>query len=165
MKTIIIFLIVTGTALAQWPGYFYTFVLKDNNGNVIDSSNRNYEMTTVKAEGSSDIMLSIKMCDDNSAWRFYEGGYHGLDQTHMLKITNSSTGEVMTIKFPSSMSGGKEKYYRDLYAGAIKFKKGTYKIKLPESDDEWDDLKLIYICPLSYMTNRYYDISSFQNQK
>jgi hypothetical protein len=165
MKTLLILLFVTATSFSQWPGYFYTFILKDSDGKVIDSSNKNYQMETIKGVESDDLLLSIKMCDDNSAWRFYEGGYHGLDKTHMLKITNSGTGEVMTIKFPPSMSGGKEKYYRDLYAGKIKFKKGTYKIKLPESDDEWDDLKEIKICPLSYMTNHYYDISGFQNQR
>jgi len=165
MKTILILLFVTSTAFSQWPGYFYTFVLKDSDGNAIDSTNKDFKMETIKGEKSTEMMLSIERCDDNSAWRFYEGGYHGLDQTHKLKITNSKTGEEMTIKFPPSMSGGKEKYYRDLYAGVIKFKKGTYKIKLPETDNEWDGLKQIKICPLSYMTNRYYDISGFQDQK
>lgn len=161
MKSIFVLLFASSTVLAQWPGYFYTFVLKDNSGNIIDSSNKNYEMTTIKATDSSDIMLSIKTCD-NYIWRFYEGGYHDLDKTHMLKIKNIITGKEMIIQFPSSLSGGKEKYYRDLYAGEIKFVKGTYKIKLPETDNQWDGLKTITICQLSYMNLVFYDISGFQ---
>jgi hypothetical protein len=162
MKSVLILLFAVSTATAQWPGYFYTFEFKDKSGKSVDSNNTGYKMETVKADKSSDIMLSIKICEDNKTWRFYEGGYHDLDKTHKLKITELSTDDEMTIEFPSSLSGGKEKYYRNLYAGEIKFKKGKYKVRLPSTDNEWDNLAEKNVCPLSYMTTTYYDISGFQ---
>lgn len=168
MRKLLLFIILSGTALAQVPGFFYSFSLKDKNGSYIDSSSKGYEMKTVKANENADLMLSIQICDDNQTWRFYVGGYGyaDMEKTHMLKITNLDNNQTMTIEFPSPKSGGKEKYYRNLYAGEIKFQKGTYTIKLPESDNEWDGLKEKKICPLSWMPNLTYDdISHFQDQK
>lgn len=162
MKSIIILLFAVSSVFAQWPGYFYTFELKDGSGKSVDSNSSGFKMETIKANISSDIMLSIKMCDDNKTWRFYEGGFHDLDKTHKLKVTDLNSDDEMIIEFPSSFSGGDESYYRNLYAGEIKFKKGTYKIKLPATDGEWNALKEKKVCPLSYMDVTYYDISSFQ---
>ena len=164
MKTFLILLLFTGTAFSQWPGFFYTFSLTDGSGTAIDSASKNYEMTAIKTNDKTDIMLSIKTCSDHVTWKFYEGGYD-IGDVEKLKITKLDNNETMTIVFPSSLSGGKEKYYRNLYAGVIIFKKGTYEIKLPKSDNEWDGLKEKDICPLSYMTTTYYDISGFQDQK
>jgi len=87
-----------------------------------------------------------------------------MDLTHKLRIEKivEGVGDVMSIEFPSSLSGGKEKYYRNLYAGKIKFRKGLLRIRLPESDDEWDELKEFNLCPDPYNTNRFYDIRKFQ---
>lgn len=160
------FQLLTLNCFSQWPGYFYSFELKDSDGNAINSKNENYVMTPIPFDKSSDIMLSIKICEDNKTWRWYEGGYHDLDKTHRLKIEkyNDEFSEIMYIEFPSSLSGGKEKYYRNLYVGSLTFKKGTYTIKLPKTDDEWDALKEIQKCPLSYMNYSYHDISKFQKQ-
>ena len=152
-------------SFAQWPGYFYAFELKDSDGNIIDSNNTNYKMTTLPC--CTAIVMSINICEGNKTWHFYAGGNANLDKTNSLKIEKMENGipvETMTIDFPATLSGGKEKFYRDLYAGEIKFKKGKRKIKLPKTDDEWDSLKELKekICRLSYAVSLYYDISEFQ---
>ncbi len=164
MKTILILLLFTGTIFSQWPGYFYTFSLKDTKWDVIDSASNGYKMVTVKTDDSTDVMLSIKICSDNITWRFYEGGYD-IGDTEKLKIIKIDNNETMIIEFPPSLSRGKNIFYRNLYAGVILFKKGTYVVKLHETDNEWDGLKEKNICPLSYMNTTYYDISGFQDQK
>lgn len=149
---------------AQWPGYFYAFVLTDSEGNAIDSSNKEYKMTPVKSSETSGVLLSVKICDDNRTRRYYEGAVD-LDKTNKLKIEKMKDGlavETMVIEFPSSLSGGKDKFYRDLFAGELKFQEGTYTVKLPETDKQWDALKEIKLCPLSYMDFSLYDISKFQ---
>ncbi|MGH2575543.1 MAG: hypothetical protein ACRDFC_07580, partial [Ignavibacteria bacterium] len=139
MKTTIVLILffLSDSAFAQWPGFFYTFELKDNNGKFIDTSNENYRITTVMPDTSEDVILGIRICEDNKTWRFYVGGYYkDLGKTRKLKIEKlNDPGEVdiMIIEFPSTLSGGKEKYYRNLYAGEIKYIKGTYRIKLPKS--------------------------------
>ena len=85
--------------------------------------------------------------------------------TQKLKIEKKIKGksiEEMIIEFPPSISGGKEKYYRDLYAGTLKFKNGIYEIKLPATDDQWDKLKEIKVCPDTYNRNGYFDVSEYQ---
>jgi hypothetical protein len=118
-------------------------------------------MTTIKP-AKGDIMLSVLMCGDSTALRFYVGGYHGLDDTHTLEITRLSSKEKMVIEFPSSLSGGENKYYRNLFAGKLSFKKGTYQIKLPASDSAWDNLKELHFCPDYGGVDSYWDISSLQ---
>jgi len=59
----------------------------------------------------------------------------------------------MSIELPSSLSGGKEKYYRNLYAGKIKYRKGLFRIRLPETDDEWNSLREFNLCPDPNNTN------------
>jgi hypothetical protein len=150
---------------AQWPGYFYAFELKDAEGNTIDTSNKNYKMTPVSA--TENLVTGIKICDGNKTWHFYAGGNHDLDKTNSLKIEKMENGvavETMTIEFPPTLSGGKEKFYRDLYIGELKFSSGKYKVKLPESDNQWDNLPELKekICRLSYAASLYYDISNFQ---
>jgi hypothetical protein len=156
---------LTSAAFAQWPGYFYAFELKDPDGNIIDSNNTNYKMTALPC--CNEIVTGISICEGNKTWHFYAGGNANLDKTNSLKIErmeNGSPVETMIIDFPATLSGGKEKYYRDLYAGEIKFKKGKRKVKLPKTDDDWDNLKELRekICRLSYAISVYYDISEFQ---
>ncbi|HEY3251826.1 MAG TPA: hypothetical protein VGK25_12000, partial [Ignavibacteria bacterium] len=89
-----------------------------------------------------------------------------LDKTNFLIIEKVKKGEdvyTMTIEFPASLSGGKDKFYRDLFVGTITFKKGKHIIKLPETDNQWDNLKEKKgMCPLDYAVSTYYDISKFQ---
>jgi len=150
-------------AQAQWPGHYYAFILKDQNGNLVDSSDHKYSMKTESYHDSSEVMLSIDMCENNKTWKFYIG-YKDLDLPHKLRIEKTIDGvqEVMSIEFPSTLSGGKEKYYRNLYAGKIKFQKGLFRIRLPETDDEWDELKELKLCPDQYNNYTFYDISKFQ---
>jgi hypothetical protein len=168
MKFKIFFLLLTLLSVksfCQWPGYFYAFELKDSKGNIIDTNNTEYKMTSVSCcEG---IITGIKMCEGNKTWHFYAGGNVNLDKTNTLKIErmeNGTAAETMTIEFPSTLSGGKEKFYRDLYVGGISFKKGTFKVRLPKTDDDWDNLPELRekICRLSYAVSVYYDISTFQ---
>ncbi len=156
---------LSACAFAQWPGYFYAFELKDSDGKIIDTSNTKYKMTPVSC--CTAIITGIKMCEGNKTWHFYAGGNSDLDKTNSLKIERLENGaavETMIIDFPPTLSGGKEKFYRDLYTGEIKFKNGKYKIKLPETDDQWDGLPELKekICRLSYAVSLYYDISKFQ---
>ena len=157
--------ILTGVTFAQWPGYFYAFELKDPDGNIIDSSNTHYKMTPVSC--CTAIITGIKICEGNKIWHFYAGGNSDLDKSNSLKIEmldNGTVVETMTIEFPPTLSGGKEKFYRDLYTGEIKFKNGKYKIKLPQTDSDWDSSPEMKekICRLSYASSLYYDISAFQ---
>ncbi len=152
---------------AQWPGYFYAFELKDSDGNLIDSNSTNYKMLAIPCTECSGLLVTIKICEGNKTWHFYAGGNTDLYKTNTLqiiKIENGIPSDTMTIEFPPSLSGGKEKFYRDLYAGELKFKKGRVKIKLPKTDDNWDNLNEIKekICRLYYAASLYYDISGFQ---
>ncbi len=70
----------------------------------------------------------------------------------------------MIIEFPSSFSKGKEQYYRNLYAGVLKFKKGMIKIKLPQTGIEWDNLKEMKLCEDGINFTSYYDLSNYQNK-
>lgn len=170
MKTwisILIFIAITSRIYSQWPGYFYAFELKDSKENIIDSNNTNYKMTTVPCSECTGLVLGINMCEGNQIWHYYAGGNRDLDKTNSLKIEKFENGivtETMTIVFPPTLSGGKEKSYRDLYIGALVFKNGKYKVKLPKTDDEWDNLPEMKekICKLSYAVSLYYDISAFQ---
>ena len=150
-------------AVAQWPGNFYTFFLQDSSGHEIDAGNNAYKLSAIRVD--SFTMVEIKPCKDNKLWRFYEGGNHYMGTTQKLKIEKAGRGkstEVMIIEFPPSISGGKEQYYRDLYAGTLKFRNGTYRINLPETDDQWDKLKEIKVCPDTYNRNGYFDVSEYQ---
>ncbi len=159
LKIAIIFLALTTLKVySQWPGSFYSFELKDIDGKNIDSLNTDFSFTY---DMSNPYLLGIKMCDDGKTWRFYKGDKN-LYISNTLTVTKKSTGESMVFDFPPPMSGGKEKYYRNFYTGVFTFKSGSYKILLPESDSDWDNLKEIKICPLSYMNAVYYDISKFQ---
>lgn len=149
---------------SQWPGYFYAFELKDKEGNIIDTNSTDFKMTPISA--TENLITGISICEGNKMWHFYAGGNLDLDKTNTLKIEkikNAETTETMIIEFPASLSGGKEKFYRDLYIGTITFKKGTYKVKLPETGNQWDNLKEKKgVCPLDYAISTYYDISNFQ---
>ena len=145
----------------QWPGYFYSFTLTDEAGKTITLNNTKYTFTAIRP-AKTEVMLRTLMCDDSSTIRLYVGGYHGLDDVHELDIMNTSTREKMVIKFPSSMSGGNEKYYRNLFAGSLHFKKGSYQIKLPATDSAWNNLKEKHFCPDYGGDDSYWDISYLQ---
>ena len=160
MKTFLLCLLIPFCGSAQWPGYFYAFTLIDA-GKTITAMDKDFKMTTVKP-AKGDIMLDILMCNDSTTIRFYVGGYHGVDEMHKLEITKLSNKEKMIIGFPSSLSGGAEKYYRNLFAGQLMFRKGTYQIELPASGTAWDQLKEIHFCPDYGGVDSYWDISSLQ---
>src|SRR5438132_469049 len=109
MKTKIIsvallIIILSLKAYGQWPGYFYAFELKDAKGNVIDSSNTDYKMTTMPC--CTTIVTGIKICEGNKTWHFYAGGNSNLDKSNSLKIErmeNGSTAETMIIEFPATL--------------------------------------------------------------
>jgi hypothetical protein len=150
-------------AVAQWPGNFYTFFLEDSSGYAIDTGNNAYKMSTIQMD--SFTVLGIDLCKDNKLWRFYEGGNHYMGSIQKLKIEKTVKGkspEVMIIVFPPSISGGKDQYYRNLYVGTLKFRNGIYKIKLPGTDDQWDKLKEVKLCPNEYDHNGYFDVSEYQ---
>ncbi len=116
---------------------------------------------------SAGVVMEIKICDDDSVWRFYEGGNHYMGSTQKLKIVKTVNGKIsgnMIIEFPPSFSKGKEQYYRNLYAGALKFKNGTVKIKLPKTGTQWDDLKEMKLCGDGINFTSYYDVSSYQDK-
>ena len=163
MKAMLLFLLIPASAVAQWPGYFYSFTLTDAAGKLITENDRNYKMTIIRP-AKGDIVLDVLMCSDSATIRYYVGGYHGLDETHKLEIVNLNTKEEMQIEFPSSLSGGENKYYRNLFAGGLNFKKGVYQVRLPSSDAAWDNLKEIHFCPDYGGVDSYWDISSFQKQ-
>jgi hypothetical protein len=146
----------------QWPGYFYAFTFTDDAGNIITLKNKNYTFTAIRP-AKTEAMLRTLMCDDSTTIRFYVGGYHGLDDMHELDIMNISTKEKMVIQFPSSMSGGADKFYRNLFAGNLHFKKGTYQIKLPQTDSAWNNLKEKHFCADYGGNDTYSDISLLQN--
>ena len=166
MKLIIFIVIVLVSlkAEAQWPGYFYAFELKDADGNFIDSTSSNYKMKTIKFNDSSKVILDIEICNNNKTWRYYEGykDFNKVNKLEIKKIVEGNVSETMIIEFPSSLTGGKEKHYANLYAGIIKFKNGNYKIKLPNTPEEWDALKEIELCPDPNNYNVYCDISKYQ---
>jgi hypothetical protein len=158
-------MIISLKGYSQWPGYFYGFELIDKSGKNIDSLNQNYMMKTIRCSECKEIILSIKICDDNKTWRFYGGGNHELETTNMLeinKLTEGKISESMTLVFPAPYTGGEHKYYANLYVGKIKFKKGTYKIGLPETSAEWDALKELKLCQLPYMDVTFLDIRDYQ---
>ncbi len=162
----LLFIIATTlNAVAQWPGNFYAFILKDAEGNIIDSASNNYKMIAISNNG---VEINIKSCADKITWRFYEGGNHYMGSTQKLiieKLLNGKTSEVMTIVFPPSISGGKEKYYRNLFVGNLKFKSGTYKIRLPATDKQWDEIKEIKVCEDGHdYDSNFFDISEYQNK-
>jgi hypothetical protein len=147
---------------SQWPGCFYAFELKGADGKPIDSLSTDYKMVLDK--DANPYLLNVKMCESAGMWRYYIGDKN-LYITNSLYIVRSSKGDAkdtMIIKFPPSLSGGKEKFYRNLYAGSFTYKPGIYSIILPVTDEVWDGLKEIAVCPLSYMKTTFYDISSFQ---
>ena len=112
-------------AFAQWPRNFYVFKLKDATGNIIRPANTEYKMIVIP-DSATDVVLEIKICNDDTIWRFYEGGNHYMGLTQKLKIVKNVNGKIpenMIIEFPPSFSKGKEQYYRNLYAGELNFKK------------------------------------------
>jgi hypothetical protein len=153
-------------AFAQWPGNFYAFILKDASGNIITPGNKDYKMIAID-DTAMDVVVGIKICKDDTVWRFYEGGNHYMGSTQKLKIVKDVNGknpEDMIIEFPPSFSKGKEQYYRNLYAGELKFKKSTLVIKLPQTDEQWDNLKELKLCEDGINFTSYYDVSSYQNK-
>lgn len=163
MKWFLIFLLFPLCAHAQWPGYFYSFTLTDASGKLITTSNKDYTFKAIKP-AKGDIMLDVLMCSDSVTIRFYVGGNHGLYDAHSLEITNVPGKTKMTIEFPPSISGGTEKYFRNLFTGNLNFKKGDYQIKLPASDSAWDNLKEKHFCPDYGGDDSYWDISALQHQ-
>ena len=163
MKSFLLFLLLPCFAASQWPGYFYSFTLTDNNGKLITLANTGYQFTPLKPEKGS-LILNVLMCDDSTTIRFYAGGNNGLYDAHKLEITSTSAKEKMVIEFPPSISGGKEKYFRNLFVGNLQFKKGFYQIKLPAADSEWDNLKEKHFCPDYGGNDSYWDISYLQHQ-
>lgn len=161
--TIIFFIFISSNVSAQWLVVYYAFELKDADGNYIDSLNKNYEMKTVKWEPTSEALLDVKICADNRTWRFEEG-YRDFDKINKLEITKTDGAhETMVIEFLPAFNEGKKHYYNNLYLGSLNFKEGTYRIKLPQSGDEWDSLKEIILCPeISYEFGGYLDISELQ---
>ena len=163
MKALLIYLLIPLCTATQWPGYFYSFTLADTTGKLITVNNKDYKFTAVKP-AKGDIMLDILMCADSTTLRFYTGGFHGLSDTHKLEIIKLSSKEKMMIEFPSSLSGGKEQYYRNLFVGKLVFKKGTYQIKLPASGGAWNNLREKHFCPDFGGNDSYWDISNLQKQ-
>ena len=164
MKVFLICLLLPVYSAAQWPGYFYSFTLTDAAGKPVTASDHGYEMKPVRPSKGGDVMLNVLMCSDSTTIRFYVGGYHGLGDMHKLEITHPGTKEKMVIEFPSSFSGGKDKYYRNLFAGNIVFKKGSYSVRLPASDSAWDNLHELHFCPDYGGVDSYWDISKLQTK-
>lgn len=153
-------------SVAQWPGNFYAFILKDASGNIVRPANTEYKMIVIP-DSSTDVVLGIKICEDDTVWRFYEGGNHYMGSTQKLRIVKDVNGknpENMIIEFPPSFSKGKDQYYRNLYAGELKFKKGILVIKLPKTDAQWDDLKEMKLCEDGINFTSYFDVSNYQNK-
>jgi len=149
---------------AQWPGNFYAFVLKDSAGKIINTNNTDYKLTVI-GDSTGEAILDIKICSDNKTWRFYEGGNHYMGSTQKLEIVRTVNGkayEKMIIEFSPSISQGKDQYYRNLYAGVLKFKKGIFKIKLPQTGEQWDNLNEMKLCEDGINFTSYYDVSKFQ---
>ena len=161
MRVVLFCFLIPMSACAQWPGYFYAFTLTDDAGKLITKNDKQYQIRPVKP-ASSDIMLDVLMCDDSTTTRFYVGGYHGLSDTHGLEIIRLSTKAKMTIEFPSALSGGTDKYYRDLFVGKLTFRPGSYRVRLPASDSAWDNLHEIHFCPDYGGMDSYWDISELQ---
>jgi hypothetical protein len=161
MRTLLFCLLIPTFAHAQWPGYFYAFTVTDDAGKVITKNDKPYRLIPVKP-AAGDIMLDVLTCDDSTTTRFYVGGYHGLSDTHWLEIIRASTKEKMTIEFPSALSGGTDKYYRNLFVGKLIFRPGSYRVKLPASDSAWDNLHEIHFCPDYGGVDSYWDVSELQ---
>jgi len=163
MKWLFIFFLFSLYAAAQWPGYFYGFTFTDAAGKLITKDNKDYAFKIIRPE-KGDIMLDILMCDDSTTIRFYAGGNNGLYDSHKLEVTHVPDKTKMTIEFPPSISGGSDKYFRNLFLGNLNFKKGNYQIKLPATDAAWDSLKEKHFCPDYGGNDSYWDISALQHQ-
>ena len=163
MKSLLIVLLFPVCVASQWPGYFYAFTLTDSTGKLITAGNKDYTFKIIKPAGEG-LILDVLMCSDSSTIRFYAGGNHGLYDAHKLEIIKVSDNTKMTIEFPPSISGGKDKYFRNLFIGNLNFKAGDYQIKLPASDAAWDDLKEKHFCPDYGGVDSYWDISNLQRQ-
>ena len=163
MKSVSFFLVLMLVfSVNQWPGYFYSFTLTDKAGKLITVHNSNYKIKIINPE--TYMVINVSLCNDSTTLRFYAGGNHGLENTHLLQIQNVITNEIMVIKFPSSLSGGNDKYYRNLFAGDLNFKKEIYQIKLPSTDSAWNNLKEKHFCPDYGGNDSYWDISFLQHQ-
>lgn len=160
---IIFFLVfISSGVFAQYPGCKYTFDFRGTDGKYVDTSNKSYVFTLDYSKNSGPT--SIGICEDNKTWDLYKGDVN-MSQTSLLIVKRLSGGEVidsMIIKFPPTLSGGKDKFYRDLHVGTIKYKKGTRKIRLPRSDKDWDELKTVKLCPYPNNEVELFDISEFQ---
>ena len=150
---------------AQWPGTFYAFELKGTDGKYVDSLSSDYKLTVDNE--TSVGPAGIDICKDNKTWRFYKGDKNLYISNSLIieKISDGNVEERMILKFPPPLTRGKEKFYSNLYIGEVKFKEGTYKIKLPKTPDEWDALKEFELCPELNNYNMYFDISKYQNLK
>ena len=160
MRALLLCLLIPMSACAQWPGYFYAFTLTDRAGELITKNDKQYQIKPVKP--AREVMLDVLMCNDSTTTRFYVGGYHGLSDTHLLEIIRVSTKEKMKIEFPSALSGGTDKYYRNLFVGKLTFRAGSCQVKLPASDSAWDNLDEIHFCPDYGGVDSYWDISELQ---
>lgn len=163
MKTILVLIavLISINVHAQWPGAFYTFELIGADGKNVDSTSIDYKLIIDK---STTGPIGIDICTDNKIWRFYKGD-NNLSLTNSLiieKMSGDNVEDKMIIKFPPPMTGGEHKHYDNLYVGTIKFKSGTYKIRLPKSREDWDGLNEKEYCPDGYNFNKYLDISAFQ---
>ncbi len=161
-KFILIILIFTaGVSQAQWPGAFYAFELNDAGGKRIDSLSKDYKFSI---DEKSTGPVSIEICKNNKLWRFYKGDNNLYVANFLIieKTSERNDKEKMMIKFPPPLTGGEHEYYANLYFGSIKFKPGTYKVRLPKSREDWDAIKEIEVCPDGYNFNKYLDISKYQ---
>ena len=160
-----LFFLSTHQAWAQWPGYFYSFTLKDASDHPIDPTNTEYKVSPAKPDDKTHLLLELHPCLEKGLWRYAVEGEAGLDDTHSLTIEKAGPPkETMMIEFPSSLSQGEKKYFMNLYAGTIKFVDGTYQVKLPNKPSDWDKLKRAEVCPdpkKSYDYN-FRDLSPFQ---
>ena len=153
------------SVIGQYPGYFYTFKLTDTNGKIITLKDNDYKMVAVKPVNSR-VLLQIDTCrDDPAILHFYEG-YKDLDTIQQLQVTkmNSHPKEMMIIEFPPALSTGKEPFYHNLYVGSLIFRKGIYRVKLPSTGKEWDELSIKHLCPDYGGVDTFYDVSSLQDE-
>ena len=166
MKSLLLILLIPLGAMTQYPGYFYTFRLTDADGKMITLKDSDYKMK-VLIPLNSKVLLAIDACRDDTTMLHFYKGYTNLDRIHQLQITkmNSHPKERMIIKFPSSLSTSKEPFYHNLYAGNLIFGKGVYIIKLPSTSKGWDELTIKHLCPDYGGVDKYYDISSLQDNK
>ncbi|MEO8665413.1 MAG: hypothetical protein ABI462_07940 [Ignavibacteria bacterium] len=161
-QLIIIFIILISIdSKAQYPGAYYGFELYGADGMRVDSLSREYKLYI---DSAGEGPVSIGICEDNKLWRLYKGDKNLYVASDMVveRSLNGGKVEKMRLKFPSPLTGGKEKYYANLYIGVIEFAPGTYKIRFPKTSSEWDALKEKVYCPDDYSLNKYFDISGYQ---